>query len=81
MNNFWTVVGFTIKNKFRGKAFLITTLIIAVIISIVVNLPYIFSLFGGGNKVTNIGYIQSSQSELAAGSTIGDQLKAYYEAQ
>ncbi|WP_337099959.1 ABC transporter permease [Paenibacillus sp. YIM B09110] len=81
MNNFWTVVGFTIKNKFRGKAFLITTLIIAVIISIVVNLPYIFSLFGDGNKVTNIGYIQSSQSELAAGSAIGDQLKAYYEAQ
>ncbi len=78
MNNFWTVVGFTLKNKFRGKAFLITTLIIAVIMTIAINLPYIFSQFSSGDKVTSIGYIQSKQAE---GSATGDQLKAYFEMQ
>ncbi|WP_169087973.1 ABC transporter permease [Paenibacillus sp. PL91] len=78
MSNFWTVVGFTLKNKFRGKAFVITTLIIAVIMTIAINLPYIFSQFGSGDKVTSIGYIQSSQAEGAA---TGDQLKAYFEQQ
>jgi ABC-2 type transport system permease protein len=78
MSNFWTVVGFTLKNKFRGKAFLITTIIIAVIMTIAINLPYIFSQFGSGDKVTNIGYIQSQQAE---GSATGDQLKAYFELQ
>ncbi|WP_141499953.1 ABC transporter permease [Paenibacillus luteus] len=78
MNKFWTVVGFTLKNKFRGKAFLITTLIIALIMTIGINLPYIFSQFNSGDKVTSIGYIQSAQSE---GSATGDQLKAYFEAQ
>ncbi|WP_029192682.1 ABC transporter permease [Paenibacillus harenae] len=81
MNNFWTVVGFTVKNKLRGKAFAITTLIIAIILSIGINLPYIFSQFGGGDKVTSIGYIQSQQAEHADGTKTGDQLKAYFEAQ
>ncbi|MDQ8734793.1 ABC transporter permease [Paenibacillus sp. LHD-38] len=78
MNKFWTVVGFTLRNKFRGKAFLITTIIIAVIMSIAINLPYIFSQFGSGDKVTKIGYIQMQQAEDTA---TGDQLKAYFEMQ
>lgn len=41
MNSFWTVVGFTVRNKLRGRAFLITTLIMVVIFSIGANLPYI----------------------------------------
>jgi len=82
MNSFWTVVGFTARNKFRGKAFLITTLIIAVILSIGVNLPYIISQFDkGGDKATNIGYIQSTNVEAAAGTATGDSLKAFYEQQ
>lgn len=75
MNSFWTVVGFTVKNKFRGKAFLITTLIIAVIITIGMNLPYIFSQFSNGDKVASVGYVQSSDIK------VGDQLKTYYESQ
>jgi len=78
MNNFWTVVGFTFNNKFKGKAYLITTIIIAAIITIGINLPYIFSQFGSGDKVASIGYIQSEQAEGAA---TGDQLKAYFEKQ
>lgn len=82
MNSFWTVVGFTARNKFKGKAFLITTLIIAIILSIGVNLPYIISQFDkGGDKATSIGYIQSANAEDAAGTATGDSLKAFYEQQ
>ncbi|CAM4110032.1 ABC transporter permease [Paenibacillus alkaliterrae] len=81
MNSFWTVVGFTVRNKLKGKAFLITTIIIALIMSTGINLPYIFSQFGSGDKVTNIGYIESQQAELAPGTATGDQLKAFFEAQ
>lgn len=81
MNSFWTVVGFTARNKFKGKAFLITTLIIAIILSIGVNFPYILSQFDKGDKVTSVGYIQSAREELAAGSATGDSLKAYFEGQ
>jgi len=82
MNSFWTVVGFTARNKFKGKAFLVTTLIIAIILSIGVNLPYIISQFDkGGDKATNIGYIQSANAEDAAGTATGDSLKAFYEQQ
>lgn len=82
MNSFWTVVGFTVSNKIKGKAFLVTTLIIAIILSIGVNIPYIIEQFDkGGTKVTNVGYIQSAREELAAGSATGDNLKAYFEQQ
>lgn len=82
MNSFWTVVGFTARNKFKGKAFLITTLIFAVILSIGVHLPHIIALFDtGGNKTTNIGYIQSTDAELAVGTETGDKLKVFYEQQ
>lgn len=80
MNSFWTVVGFTVRNKMRGKAFLITTLVIAIIMCIGVNVPYIIEQFDkGGKKVTNVGYIQSGREELAAGSATGDSLKVYFE--
>lgn len=78
MNNFWTVVGFTFNNKFKGKAYLITTIVIAAIITIAINLPFIFSQFSSGDKATSIGYIQSGQAE---GVATGDQLKAYFELQ
>lgn len=81
MNSFWTVVGFTIRNKVKGKAFVITTLIIALIISIGINLPYIIAQFDKGDKVTNIGYIQSQSEQAASGTATGDSLKAYYEKQ
>lgn len=81
MNSFWTVVGFTVRNKFKGKAFLVTTLIIAIIISIGVNVPYFISQFDKEDKVTNVGYIQSASEELAAGSATGDSLKTYFDTQ
>ncbi|MBH5320203.1 ABC transporter permease [Paenibacillus sp. GSMTC-2017] len=81
MNSLWTVVGFTIKNKIKGKAFLITTLIIAIVLSIGANVPYIITQFDKGEKITNVGYIQVAGGELAAGAVTGDSLKAYFEGQ
>ncbi|MFC5649386.1 ABC transporter permease [Paenibacillus solisilvae] len=84
-NGFATVVGFTVKNKLRGKAFLITTIIIAVIISIGINLPYIISQFSGEGKATSIGYVDKTQdktrSDFYTGSRIVGLLNQYYKAQ
>ncbi len=84
-NGFATVVGFTVKNKLRGKAFRITTLIIAIIISIGINLPYIISQFSGEGKATSIGYVDKAadktRSDFFTGSTIAGLLGQYYKAQ
>ncbi|MFD1955627.1 ABC transporter permease [Paenibacillus thailandensis] len=84
MNSFWTVVGFTVKNKLRGKAFLITTLVMVIIISIGTNLPYIISLFNkdqGQVKVTSIGYAKSGQADGIAGTKLAEELESYYASQ
>ncbi|BBH22171.1 hypothetical protein Back11_35160 [Paenibacillus baekrokdamisoli] len=84
-NGFATVVGFTVKNKFRGKAFLITTIIIAIILTIGINLPYIISQFSGEGKATSIGYSNSQadkvKSQLFTQSRIVGLLDQYYKAQ
>lgn len=45
MNKMGTIIGFTFKNKVRTKAFLITTLILVVLLSIGMNIPYMVKLF------------------------------------
>ncbi|MHA6480465.1 ABC transporter permease [Paenibacillus sp. strain BS8-2] len=78
MSKFGTVVGFTIRNKITGKAFVITTLIIALVISIGIHLPYIIEQFDKGDKATNIGYVQMTGQEA---DQTGDLLKSFYESQ
>jgi ABC-2 type transport system permease protein len=68
-----TVLAFTMRNKLRTKAFVITTLIIAVILSIVVNLPYIISQFSS-DKADRIGFAESNAPEVTA------QLQKFYSA-
>ncbi|SFJ50623.1 ABC-2 type transport system permease protein [Paenibacillus sp. UNC496MF] len=84
-NGFRTVVGFTAKNKLRGKAFLITTIIIAIIMSIGINLPYMISKFSGEGKPTAVGYVNSAadqaKSELFTPTRIADMLSKHYAAQ
>ncbi|GGG62461.1 ABC transporter permease [Paenibacillus radicis (ex Gao et al. 2016)] len=81
MNKFWTVVGFTVRNKLRAKSFLITTLIMAIIMSIGVNLPAIISLFdkGDSGKTIQIGYVV--QADDSAGTKLSEQLKSYFASQ
>lgn len=78
MNNFGTVVRFTVMNKLKAKPFIISTIVFLLIISVVVNLPYIIMQFQGGgtDKVQTIGYIQD---EAASGSTAAQQLQQYFE--
>lgn len=55
-NRFLTVMGFTIRNKYRSKSFIVTSVILAVLVSIGVNLPYIISLFQS-DKASSVGAV------------------------
>ncbi|MFD2673646.1 ABC transporter permease [Marinicrinis sediminis] len=74
MNDFKTVIGFTFRNKFRTKAFMVTTLIIALLITIVAHIPYAISIFSS-DEPTKIGMIQSQDEEITT------MLAAFFEAQ
>jgi ABC-2 type transport system permease protein len=45
LSSFLTVVGFTFKNKVKSKAFLITSIILVLILSAIINLPFIIQSF------------------------------------
>lgn len=76
MNNLKTVIGFTFGQKVRTKAFIVTTVILLVLLTIGVNLPYIISMFdkGEGKKAAVVGMIKDD-TEIAA------SLKKAYDAQ
>ncbi|WP_127588561.1 ABC transporter permease [Paenibacillus koleovorans] len=74
MNKWTTVARFTFMNKIKARSFLVTTLIIAAVLSLLINLPHIISLFSSGGGPTKIGV-------LGDGSDIPQKLQAYYEAQ
>lgn len=71
-NSLWTVMGFTIRNKIRSKAFVIMTIILAVLLVVVGNLPYLIDKLGGGDKATKVGYAEGQQAQVVEG------LKDYY---
>ncbi len=78
MNKIGTVIGFTFRNKVKTKAFLITTLVLAIIISIAINIPYLIQLFTGEDLKsgsTKVGLVYGQQVELA------EQLDSYWKAQ
>ncbi|WP_028596722.1 ABC transporter permease [Paenibacillus assamensis] len=60
MRNVWTVIGFSLRTKLMTKAFLMTTAILALIVTIVMNLPFIISLFDEENKAIKVGLVNSS---------------------
>lgn len=84
-NSFWTVVGFTAKNKLKGKAFVITTLIIALVLCIGANLPYLITKFSGEDEPTLIGYLESREvagnAQLSSNIEIATMLQSNYAAQ
>ncbi|MDR6780391.1 MULTISPECIES: ABC transporter permease [Paenibacillus] len=74
MNRLGTVIGFTFRQKARTKSFIITTLVLALLITIGMNLPYLISLFkgdGAGGLGTTaaehhrLGLIAGSRIEVA----------------
>jgi len=78
MNKLGTVIGFTFRNKVRTKAFLITTIVLAIIMSIAINIPYFIQLFTGEDLKsgsTKIGLVYGEQANVA------EQLDSYWKAQ
>lgn len=87
MNKMGTIIGFTFKNKVRTKSFMVTTLIIMILMSIGMNIPYMVKLFQGdkGGNGTVIGLVadkanpaaQLLQTYVSAGGTTKVTLHAY----
>ncbi|MCD9020595.1 ABC transporter permease [Cohnella silvisoli] len=71
-SSLWTVMAFTIRNKIRSKAFIIMTIILAVLLVVAGNLPYLIDKLGGGDKATKVGYAEGQQPQIVQG------LKDYY---
>ncbi|AIQ15726.1 potassium ABC transporter permease [Paenibacillus sp. FSL H7-0357] len=75
MNKMGTIIGFTFKNKVRTKAFLITTLILVVLLSIGMNIPYMVKLFqgddGSAKSQVQIGVVAED------GNRVAELLQAY----
>lgn len=84
MSKFGTVVGFTIRNKVKTKSYVISTLILVAIISVVVNLPYIIDKFSS-DAPDKIGYLTASTEEgklsSVTPSIVGDQMKQFFSKQ
>lgn len=74
MNKMGTIIGFTFKNKVKSKSFLITTLIILLLMSVGMNIPYLIKVFqgeetggaaGGSAPQIQIGVIAGADSRPA----------------
>ncbi|MBE9917340.1 ABC transporter permease [Paenibacillus donghaensis] len=67
-NTLGTIIGFTFKNKVKTKSFLVTTLVLALLITVGMNLPFLIKQFSGGDngKAEQIGLMYGSQQEAAA---------------
>ncbi|OWA35170.1 ABC transporter permease [Saccharibacillus sp. O16] len=67
MNRLGTVIGFTFKNKVRTKSFLITTLLLALLMTIGIHLPFLIQLFTGDDSGSSnkIGIAAEGHPEIA----------------
>ncbi|MEK4665770.1 ABC transporter permease [Priestia sp. FSL H7-0729] len=72
MNKMGTITGFTFKNKVKTKSFMVTTIVLALLISIGLNVPYFITLFNGGSiggasssNPVNIGLLSAGQTEVS----------------
>lgn len=83
MNKMGTIIGFTFKNKVKTKSFVVTTIVLALLISIGLNVPYFITLFNGGSigggaggdHPVNIGLLSAGQPEVS------EKLKKFSSAQ
>lgn len=75
MNKMGTIIGFTFKNKVRTKSFMITTLILVLLLSIGMNIPYMIDQFKGDDSAASAG----TQIGVVAeeGNSVAEFLKAY----
>ncbi|PYI49927.1 ABC transporter permease [Paenibacillus flagellatus] len=57
MNKVSTVIRFTFMNRVRAKSFVVTTLIFAIILSVIINLPAIISTFSSSDGPDRVGIV------------------------
>lgn len=74
LNNFWTVVSFSLRNRMRTKSFIVTTIIISVVLCIGINLPWFISRFSS-DEPDRIGFIENDAPAVT------ERLQAYYGSQ
>ncbi|MGG1313989.1 MULTISPECIES: ABC transporter permease [Cohnella] len=67
MNSMLTVMKFTIRNKLYSKSYIITTLIIALLMALGANAPYLIQKLTGNSEPTKVGYIEGQHSEITQG--------------
>lgn len=73
MNSLFTVIGFTFKNKIKSKSFIVTSIIILVLLSVVINLPYMIQSFSS-DEPKQVGMFEDS-------SEITEMLRFYVDQQ
>lgn len=73
MSDFGTVIAFTFKNKFKSKAFIISSIVIAILFTIIMNVPYVIQQFSS-DKVKQVGTFDD-------GGEVVTMLKSYLQAQ
>lgn len=74
MHNLGTVIRFTLKTKMMTKSFVITTIILALIMTVGVNIPFLISQFSS-NEPTSIGLVQGGDYTEIAKSFEGQLVK------
>jgi len=75
MNKMLSVIRYTFMSNFNMKSFKVMTIVLAIITSIVINLPAIINAFSSGDaKVEKVGIFEAQ-------SGLGTKLQQYYEAQ
>ncbi|MNW46645.1 ABC-2 family transporter protein [compost metagenome] len=74
MNRMGAVIRFTFMNKVKTKSFLITTLVLLLLVTVGLNIPYFIDKFSGNDDSgTKIGIVLENQPEIAA------SLKSYQD--
>lgn len=63
MNKIGTVIKYTYTNKIRSKSFIISTLVLALIMTILAHVPLLIKTFAGDDDITTIGYVTKSEQE------------------
>lgn len=87
MNRLGTVIGFTFRQKAKTKSFIITTLVLALLITLGMNLPYLISLFKGEDAGSAGGFgktaLEHQRLALIAGNQteVADQLEKFTKKQ
>lgn len=74
MNELKAVIWFTFRHKLRTRAFLVTTMIIAIALSIIVHIPYLVKVFRSDEPI-RIGLVTGADYSAA------EQLSNYFNAQ